>query len=571
MRTIRTGFMVTLAVLGAIAPVLVAPGRADAQSPIIYLSPTSTSVGGTVSVHGSGFASEEDISVTICGDAGLEGAQGCDLRSQATLLTDQSGYFAVQLAVGTPPAPCPCVVEVDSPSATMRTAIAIAGVPVEPVRPAAVALGPDLRITKAHIAGGGGWQAWFGWSSRRFLVLTVSNHGGGPATVPTMTLEQGSWTSARQTVATPELGPVPAGQKRVYRVPVRSGFTLGEYTLRGTVYAVTDSASFRATAFVVPWALLIIAAAIVQGFLLLLRNRLRDRLTGDDETPATPPEDPVEPAVVDLTEVPLAPPPGSWTTTERLFFSVAERALSCAVERLTCPSVGLVRTRIVVWDGYTAAPWEALHDDVTWTSLCGSRYDPDRIRHGSPSFQLDASFSPDAPAVSLGQRLAARRGQVRGHITLGDETLLIDCFTAASMAWAAEPDDWQGDEGRTLSYAVADGTGFCFTQPHSTGWLTKDGFTARLVEVERSVDDRLGPYATRLTVRLRDERGRTVEATGRTLNGFATRVGDDRLGLSCSTDWDIEGVAAAGEDREWMSVGEWRSLRRWAEERVLES
>lgn len=560
-----------LAVLGATAPLLQAPETADAQSPIIYVSPTSTDVGGIVSVHGSGFAPEADLSVAICGDAGLEGAQGCDLRGQATLLTDQTGYFAVELTVGTPPASCPCVVEVDSPSASLRTAIAIAGVPVEPTRPAAVALGTDLRITNAHMAGGGGWQSWFGWSTRRFLVVTVSNQGGGPAAAPTMTLEQSSWTSAKQTVSTPELGPIPANEKRVYRVPVHLGFTLGEYTFRGTVYSVTDSASFRTTAFVVPWALVIIAAAILQGILLLLRNRLRARLTRDDGTPGRPPEDPVEPDLVDLTEVPLTPPPGSWTTTERLFFSVAERALSCMVERLACPSVGLVRTRLVVWDAYTCAPWEALHDDTTWASLLGSHFDPDSVVHESPGLQLDTSFSPDGPAVSLGQRLAARHGQVRGHITSGGETLLIDSFALASMAWTAAPDNWQHDEERTLSYGIAEGTCFCFTQPDSTGWLTKDGITARLVQVERSVDDRLGPYATRLTVRLRDERGRTIEATGRTVNGFATRIGDDQLGLSCSTDWDIEGVTAVGEDREWMDVETWRSLRRWVDDRVLES
>lgn len=570
MTRIRTGLIVMLTVLGVTAPVLQAPERADAQSAIIYLSPTSTDAGGTVSVHGSGFAPEEDLAVAICGDAGLEGAQGCDLRGQATLLTDQTGYFAVELTVGTPPAPCPCVVEVDSPSATLRTAITIAGVPVEPTRPAAVALGPDLRITKAHVVGGG-WQSWFGWSTRKLLVVTVSNQGGGPAASPIMTLEQSSWTSAKQTVSTPELGPIPANGKRVYSVPVHLGFTLGEYTFRGTVYSVTDSASFRTTVFVVPWALVIIAAAILQGLLLLLRNRLRARLTRDDGMSVPPAEEPVEPQFVDLTEVPLAPPHGSWTTTERFFFSVAERGLGCTVERLACPSVGLARTRIAVWDGYTCAPWEALHEDVTWASLPGSQFDPDRLLQESPGLQLDASFCPNGAALSLGQRFAARHGQVRGRITLGGETLLIDSFAVASMAWTAEPDNWQDDDERTLSYGIADGTRFCFTQPDLAGWLTKDGITARLVEVERSVDDRLGPYATRLTVRLRDERGRTIEVTGRTINGFAARIGDDWLGLSCSTDWDIEGVAAVGEDREWMNVETWRSLRQWVDDRVLES
>ena len=567
--------------VAATGPLLVQTAYASASTPVIFISPTSTAVGGTVSVHGMGLQPEQDVSVAICGDAGLEGSQGCDLRGQATLMTDQTGYFAVQLVVSAPPVPCPCVVEVDTTSASLHTALAIAGVPVGSVRPAAVALGPDLHITRARIEGGGGWQSWFGWPSRRTLVVTVADRGGGKAPSPTMNLELSSWESSGQTIATPMLSTVPAGASRTYHLPLNLGsFAVGEYTLRGTVYAGADSASFRAGVFAVPWGLFIIAALIAQALLLLLRNRLRTHLSRGPIEAVVAEEGTahVIVSVVDVTErtfdAPAAcnaprVPDGAWTVTVRLATFVHERGLTCGIERLSCPSLGFQRTRATVWEDFAYAPWEALHDDTSWQSAPAGLADENRIEYESHGTRVDVVFIPEAPARSLREGHIIEPGRVLGHLTVDGETMILSGETVRHQTWSATPDSDDNSFGARipdgLSYAfTGDAVGFVLETGYSgsSGWLCRDGCVASVVSGRHIVESRCGPYPLEVKFDLRDALGRTLEASGVVRNGMASKSGPDQLVMSCLTVWDVDGTRMIGESREVITVEDWRAWRR---------
>lgn len=541
-----------------------------ASQPTVTLSTASLVPGQFVTVEARGWSAGTVIQLQLCGQNAIDGSVDCAQDAALTVAPGPGGDVTGQLLAELPPEPCPCVVLVQTlPGVFSETIpVAVAGAAIKPVQPKPV---PTLAVG-ARVTGGTTIGSFFGFGSKRTLVLTIRNSAIAGDAYPVVSAGWGRSSKGLSTISAPAFSALAPGHSVTVRLSFNlQPFSFGSYTVRGTVAGGVRPSHFRTSTSTVPWGLILAGVVLLQAFLLLLRNRLRARLTRDDETSPTPPEDPVEPAVVDLTEAPLAPPPDSWTTTERFFFSVAERGLSCSVERLACPSVGLVRTHITMWDAYTCAPWEAVYDDVAWASVAGREFDPDRVRHDSPGLHLDAAFTPDGPALSLGGRLAARRGHAGGHVSVGGETFLVDSCAVSVMAWTAEAENWHGDDGRTVSYGVAEGAWFCLAQPGSSGWLMKDGITARLVEVERSVDDRLGPYVARLTVKLRDELGRTIEVTGRTNNGFATRVGDEHLALSCSTDWDIDGIAAVGEDWEWMSIATWKSLRTWAEERAFES
>lgn len=554
------------------------PAFSSTSSPIFFLSPTTTSVGDEVTVHGVGFGSEEDVSVMVCGDGGLEGAQGCDLGSQATLVTDNMGSFSVQLSVLAPPVPCPCVVEADSTSVSLRTAITITGMPSAPLVQPEVALGPKLHVVEAVIIGHGGWESWFGWPARRTLRVKLLNTGGGGPASPTLALESNSWIGGRQTLTAPSVGAVSAGQTRVLQIPVDLGaFATGEYTFRGELYLPTGTTSFKASDFAVPWGLVIIAALILQALLLLLRNRLRSRLTRREAVPANEEE-----ATIDLTDdalqvmlfdapVETAMPADPWTVTTTLTVFVPERSLSCSIEQVSCPSLGLQSTRAIVWDEFSYAPWEALHDSTRWEASPSRSGDENRIEYEAEGASVDVLFIPEYPGRAQGPCRLVEAGRVIGHLTLDGDSIIVSGKVQRERSWRSTP---ESKEPRTMvpfAYATTEsGTSFG-TTVEGGGWLILQGRTATLVEARREVEERKGPYAHRIRVALRDSLGRTVEVTGTTRNGMAARAGSG-LALSCLTEWEMDGVAAIGEDREVISVEDWRAWRRRDQprERLLE-
>ena len=290
----------SLRLLGAtlfVAVLLIGPWAAsEAVSvpamPLIFLSPTTAAVGDTAHVSGTGFIPAERISVAVCGDGGLLGAQGCDLGSQAVLTADNTGRFSTTLRVALPPLPCPCVVKVDgeSPAHSTWTAINIPGAPVAPLRSAPSALRPVLSVSEVKFTGTGPWPAWFGAHARRTLAFTVHNSGSAPAVSPTVVLLVHSPLFGATSIPAPDLGTIGAGQIRTYSVAIDLGpVAVGNYTVHGQIRLPSGEVGFQASTFAFPWAFIIIMILLLQLILLGFRNMARARHERNNPPQAVPP------------------------------------------------------------------------------------------------------------------------------------------------------------------------------------------------------------------------------------------------------------------------------------------
>ena len=600
-------FVLAVAGIAVISPAsLVSTAAESATSgPIIFVAPTYTYIGGQVSVHGMGFAANEFASVAICGDGGLEGAQGCDLAGQATLITDNGGRFSVDLPVTMPPSPCPCVIEVDSSSTSLHSALAIAGAPTAPLKSPQQALGPHLRVVKARLNGYGDFLSWLGWPAKRTLELKVANTGSAPATSPVLSLEIKGWGRGTTTLSAPRVQTIPPGGSRTFNMPVDLGpVASGDYTVTGRVYEAGAISRFRANTFTVPWALLLLVLVGLQALLILARNKIRARIVGVEPEPSVVwaleeigPKVPPVPVVVDITEravqesllevpEPADVLPTRWATTSRVAVFVPEHRLTCSIERVSCPEVGLEKTSVVVLDDFAYAPWEALHEDVRWSaldskSINGKRREVDCIHVEARGFALEVSLLRTRPVHAVEGYGMVQPVYAHGELSLGDDRFMLDCYTVLALTELELPEQ----ESRTpytkgavsTSYGFSeDGGGFFLMTeaknggpPDLSGSIIKEGRLARIVEGRRAVEDRLGPYPHVVTVELRDSLGRTIECRGHARNGIGSRQGVEGLVLHSLVEWDLDGKVAIGEDDEWIGLQGWRSWRKARTQLIL--
>ena len=176
------------------------------------------------------------------------------------------GTFAVDLRMGTPPRPCPCVIHVavvGTTTAGNKTPAQV-DIPIEmPDQPTApvpqVGTAPArLEVLDARLTGGNSVAAWFGGSVTRKLVYTVKNPGPEPLQNPPLqvTLGRSGDDGGLPTPATTSLGP---GQTQTYEVPVEFPFAaFGRYDVKASLAGLGNA---TVTHHAYPWGLVLINIA----------------------------------------------------------------------------------------------------------------------------------------------------------------------------------------------------------------------------------------------------------------------------------------------------------------------
>jgi hypothetical protein len=268
---IRGGLLASLvlASLTMLAPT--PPAFAANPAPFVTATPTRVVPGQTIRVRGFWFNPGESVSVQVCGDGGLIGAQGCGLRTQAALITEYNGGFSTTLRVHTPPYPCPCVVQVYGvDSGAFQVPITIRGVRTSSLQPPAKALRPAVTITNIHVSVHDGWRSWLGLPTTGSVSYTITSSGTAPLDQTPVVLNVRSWPNGTNTVPADNAGPLVIGRSRSYQVPIHIGaVTVGDVDAHGVVQLPLRGTTFGASTFTLPWGLL--AVVVLLGILSFRR------------------------------------------------------------------------------------------------------------------------------------------------------------------------------------------------------------------------------------------------------------------------------------------------------------
>ncbi|MEZ5247343.1 MAG: hypothetical protein R2707_19810 [Acidimicrobiales bacterium] len=172
--------------------------------------------------------------------------------------------------------------------------------------------GAQLAVTDASIEGSGPWTSWLGAAPDRELVVTVVNIGTTTIEDPELLLQFGKGANPAEAVDAPPLGTLAPGASTSIRVeldlPV---FAVGTYAVEGSFPDLAIPVGFRAETSHIPWlALVLPLLVLIQLGLVLVRNRVRDRIhrapsTSDPTLPDHVPQLTVEPPTP-----PSVPEPG---------------------------------------------------------------------------------------------------------------------------------------------------------------------------------------------------------------------------------------------------------------------
>jgi len=281
--------------------------------PRLSAVPSSGPPNASTAVSGYDLAPLTDYQIQVCGNAGFGGSSICDLTATATAATSETGHFVVFLVVGRPPVPCPCVVKATPLKGTgglnqgiVSTPITIQGVPIRPpVPPPANGNPSGLVVDRAELVGSRTWAEFFGDSAHRTLILRLRD--AGPNLIPStpFVLHAGPAGNPTQIVGAPFVPPLRPGQVVSYRVPVTfPPLAHGNYVVVGQLGNTGQIVTFRATASLMPWGLVIVLAVILLVALGLIIRRIVRRYqrrkddaagvvaAGNGEAPAGSAEEP---------------------------------------------------------------------------------------------------------------------------------------------------------------------------------------------------------------------------------------------------------------------------------------
>jgi hypothetical protein len=272
------------------------------------LDPVSVPVkpGDVVPVTGVGWPAGQMVSVSVCGNNGVNGSANCALSEASTFPITRDGTLSGRVYVTTPPAPCPCVLKVVSMGSTAQkqTPMQIEGapwsdevaattvpsnadeVPVTTYTPP----DPTLRIDSVTIDDTSDRGTLFGASATRLLRLTVTNTGELPVKDAHMSLRYGKGDDPQMVVETPDIPVIAAGESITVDVPFELGaLSYGDFTIAGDIGVVGNRVPFEGETSTWPWGLLIVAFVLVQLLVLwVLRRNRRKRLEREAELAAGP-------------------------------------------------------------------------------------------------------------------------------------------------------------------------------------------------------------------------------------------------------------------------------------------
>ena len=153
--------------------------------------PSNARPGDRVKVYSTGWPAGAQVQAVLCGDDAIRGSSACHLPGAATGRADRTGVIVLDLVVGRPPRPCPCVVRVssfstDAPAQNLPINVIghPTGTPPLPSSPVA-----DLRLDNVAIRlSGSTLGGLLGLGGPAQVVVTVKNAGNADARVPELPL-----------------------------------------------------------------------------------------------------------------------------------------------------------------------------------------------------------------------------------------------------------------------------------------------------------------------------------------------------------------------------------------------
>lgn len=257
--------------LGLLLP-LTALGAAHAdEQPVGVLAgtvaPASAVPGTLVRVQSTGWPALTQVQAVVCGDLAIGGSNTCDQTTGQLGAADATGTVTLDLVVGDPPSPCPCVVRVASysgPVLSVDLPFVVegheTGTPPTPVAPVA-----DLQVSGVRLEGSGGVAALFGAAPSRRLVVSLTNQGDAPAVDPQVRVGVGKSPKTEPTSLTVTDLTIDPLQTAEVSVDVRLPFAaFGTYRI--AVAVGEDGAIARTTWSAYPWGLV---ALNILGVLLI--------------------------------------------------------------------------------------------------------------------------------------------------------------------------------------------------------------------------------------------------------------------------------------------------------------
>jgi len=255
-------------------------------SPRLVPEITDLIPGERVNVEGLDFPSHALVNLELCGlDA--QRASDCLTGGAVSTVASGNGFFVTPLVIGVPPVDCPCVIQAVGPAlaAPVTAPILLKGVPTATTIPPTASFHTrgTVEIQHVSVSGSGPWEAWFGGSPLRTVVLDVANTTSRSQAVSLkMSLGDG------QALKTPRLGRIPADStKRFSLLVTLPAFSFGTQSIQGKLAAEgIGSSRFDARVFSVPWALLaLIWLVVVAAIGFLIDRSIASRQARPDENP----------------------------------------------------------------------------------------------------------------------------------------------------------------------------------------------------------------------------------------------------------------------------------------------
>lgn len=289
---------------------------------------------------------------------------------------------------------------------------------------------------------------------------------------------------------------------------------------------------------------------------------------------------------------------------ETFWFSyhVPERNLEGYLYTKFYPNQRIYGGGALAWDHTAWLPWEVLYFDLQWhlpwpevktlkdcslpngTSLrCLEPLKKYHVTYRSEEHDVDLVWDAVLPAFSqprgdvpyLFAGHIDHPGRATGTVRIGDETFAVDCISQRDRSWGPRLENRTLRMGYCHAVSSARNGFLVITSPKDerdpilSGYHVKDGELGHFVSGERTVERNELGHPVRVILRCADDRGRSFEAVGTTLNRIGFLASTGIFNLISLTRWEYDGVVGYGEDQDLFHPSTSRDFyRRHREERA---
>ena len=199
------------------------------------------------------------------------------------------------------------------------------------------------------------------------------------------------------------------------------------------------------------------------------------------------------------------------------------------------------------------------------------------IQYDNEDFKMDLQWKAIGPMHQLRSKDPGQRstqtfhmeqpGKMTGTITLDGKHLEISCYSMRDTSYG--PRVYSASSTGGYFWGIAEHSAFHAIAKGETsqqnvigGFLWRDGKLASLVSGQRVVEQ-YGKYGPKLvSFEARDEKGRTITATGELEDGLIFTGYTDRTVVWSLTHWDCNGIPHWGDNQEFCSSLRFRRIAR---------